>query len=139
MEIEINQDIRKFKVKDIGPFSFKQAGFLALGGGIGYLVYTVTNTLELAIIPAGLVAAFGFLKPFGMSFMQAMKLLIKETTVPPFYEYETDYVYDKKEIEKLKKQGYTVYLSEKLIQSDTDKNKKQKVNPNQYEEDLILR
>lgn len=137
MEIEINQDIRKFKVKDIGPFSFKQAGFLALGGGVGYLLYSATNTLEMAIIPAALIAAFGFLKPFGMSFMQAMKLLIKESTIPPFYEYEADYVYDEKDVEKLKKQGYNVCLSEKLIQSNTDKNKK--VNLNQYEEDLILR
>ncbi len=139
MEIEVNQDIRKFKVKDIGPFSFKQAGFIVLGGGVGYLMYTVTNALPISIIPAALVMAFGFLKPFGMTFTQAIKLLMKEMTVPPCYEYETDFVYDEDELKKLKKKGYTVYLSEELIQSNTDDNKKKKLNPNQYEEDLILR
>ncbi len=138
MEIEVNQDIRKFKVKDIGPFSFKQAGFLALGGGLGFLLYSATGTLEMAIIPAALVAAFGFIKPFGMTFMQAMKLLMKEMATPPCYEYETDFVYNEEDIKILQKKGYSVTLSEKLIQSNTDKNKA-KVNPNQYEEDLILR
>lgn len=138
MEIEVNQDIRKFKVKDIGPFSFKQAGFLVLGGGIGYLMYASTGAMEIAIIPAALVAAFGFIKPFGMSFMQALKLLAKEMTVPPFYEYESDFVYSEENMEKLKRKGYSVNLSEELIQSNTDKNKS-KVNPNLYEEDLILR
>lgn len=139
MEIEINQDIRKFKVKDIGPFSFKQAGFIVLGGGLGYLIYTATNTLPMSIIPAIGVAAFGFLKPFGMTFMQALRLLMKEMTVPPCYEYETDFVYSETVVEKLKKQGYTVYSSEELIQSNTDNNKKKNINPNMYEEDLILR
>ena len=137
MEIEVNQDIRKYKVKDIGPFTFKQAGFLVLGAGLGYLLYSATNTLEVAIIPAGIVAAFGFLKPFGMSFTNALKLLIKELTVPPFYEYESDFVYTEEDMKKLwKKNEYVVNLSEKLIQSNADKNK---VNQNQYEEDLILK
>lgn len=31
MEVQISQDIRKYKTKDIGNFSFKEAGFVAVG------------------------------------------------------------------------------------------------------------
>ena len=30
MEVQISQDIRKYKTKDIGNFSFKEAGFVAV-------------------------------------------------------------------------------------------------------------
>lgn len=36
MEILIGQDIRKYKTKDIGNFSFKEAAFLAAGAAVGF-------------------------------------------------------------------------------------------------------
>lgn len=60
MEILIGQDIRKYKTKDIGNFSFKEAAFLAAGAAVGFLTYKLTGSIEIAIPPAGLILFFGF-------------------------------------------------------------------------------
>ena len=49
MEIQITQDIRKYKTKDIGNFSLKEAGFLATGIGLGFLVYKITRLTVIDI------------------------------------------------------------------------------------------
>ncbi len=59
MEILIGQDIRKYKTKDIGNFSFKEAAFLAAGAAVGFLTYKLTGSIEIAIPPAGLILFFG--------------------------------------------------------------------------------
>ena len=95
MEIPIAQDIRKYKTKGIGNFSFAEAGFLALGFGAGFLTYKLTNDYETAILPAGLIIAFGFFKPFGMSIPQFLNTVIKESMLTPrVYINESDFEYD---------------------------------------------
>lgn len=94
MEIIINQDIRKVKTKDLGMFSFKEAGFLAVSVGIGAGIFVLEKKVfkfeevqyYLIIIPMMIPLVFGFLKPFGMSFWTFCKTYINETFIkPPIY------------------------------------------------------
>lgn len=102
MEIVINQDIRKFKSKDIGNFSFKEAGFIVGAGVIGYGTYFVqklleveTISFEICIIPAIIPLVFGFFKPFGMTFYEFLKTVVTEYFLTPKeYRWESDFVYD---------------------------------------------
>ena len=97
MEIPISQDIRKYKTKDVGNFSFKEAGYLALGIGAAILGYNLFGkSLEAAIIPMGLILVVGFIKPYGMSFIQFVRTVGREKTSPSTYIYETDFEYDTK-------------------------------------------
>lgn len=98
LEILISQDIRKFKTKDIGNFSFKEAAFLAGGLAVGFLTYKLTGSLEVAIFPAGIILIFGFLKPYGMSAFQFIKTVGKENMSTQCYVNETDFEYDSDEI-----------------------------------------
>lgn len=134
MEINISQDIRKYKTKDIGNFSFKEAGFLAIGFGVSFLTYKLTNSLEIAIFPFGIVAAFAFLKPYGMTCWQFLRTVGKEKFVPRVLINETDYIYDMDELRKEYK-DFIVIDTDELIQSSTADNKK----TNKFEEDLIIR
>ena len=103
MELQISSDIRKFKTKDVGAFSFAEAGFLALAGGSGYAVYYLEmnvwhfeqmNIGLMLPLPA-IILCFGFLKPFGMSFMQFLQTVFREwVTDPKVYIWESDFVYD---------------------------------------------
>ena len=100
MEIQISQDIRKYKTKDIGNFSLAEAGFIAVGCGAGFLVYKLTGNYEYAIPPTGIILAFGFLKPYGMSLPQFLKTVVKETMLSPrIYINESDFEYDPDDIE----------------------------------------
>jgi hypothetical protein len=121
MEIPISQDIRKFKTKDIGSFSFKEAGFLVLGAGLAFLTYQVFHcAIEVAIIPMGIVLVFGFFKPYGLTFTQFLRTVGKEKLSPTTYIYETDFEYNADEFEELYGDTYdTTIGSEWLIQSNT--------------------
>lgn len=101
MEINITQDLRKFKTKDVGALSFKEAGFVAVGAGLGFLTYKVLGSLNYALIPVGIVLAFGFLKPMGLSLFQFIKTAGKELTSPKFYINQTDFVYEPDEFDEL--------------------------------------
>ena len=79
MEIPILQDIRKYKTKDIGNFSFKEAGFLALGIGSAFIVYKFAgNSMELAMLPLMVFVVIGFFKPYGMTFTEFVRTVLKE-------------------------------------------------------------
>jgi len=102
MEIPISQDIRKYKTKDVGNFSFKEAGFIAIGIGVGFLCNKVFNmTLEACILPMGIVFVFGFFKPYGMTFIQFLRTVGKEKISPITYINETDFVYNLDEYEEI--------------------------------------
>jgi len=101
LEIQISQDIRKFKTKDVGNFSFKEAGFIVLGLGVGFLTYKIFGKFETAIIPMGVVLVFGFFKPYGMSFLQFIRTVGKETLTPQCYINETDFEYNFDDFEEL--------------------------------------
>ena len=101
MEIQIGQDIRKYKTKDIGNFSFKEAAFLAVGVAVGYGAYKLSGgIMEAAIFPAGIIMMFGFFKPYGMTCMQFIKTVLAENLTPQCYINETDFEYDEDEVKK---------------------------------------
>jgi hypothetical protein len=100
MEIPISQDIRKFKTKDVGNFSFKEAGFIAAAAIVGFAVYKAAGTYEYAIPPAAIVLVFGFLKPFGLTFTQFIRTVVREQLSPRVYIWESDFEYDKETLKK---------------------------------------
>ena len=137
VEIKISQDIRKFKTKDIGGFSFKEVGFIVLGVGLAILTYTLCGkSIELSIIPMALVLIVGFFKPCGMTFIQFLRTVGRDTLRPQVYIKETDFEYDMNELQKIYGSEYHVITTGDLIQSSPENNK-EKINI--YEEDLILR
>lgn len=120
MEIRISQDIRKFKTKDIGNFSFREAGFLVLGVGAGALTYKLAgDSLELALIPTAIILIVGFFKPFGMSFIQFVRTVLKENLLTPkTYIWETDFEYDAEEFDKLYGEKIAIPSSWDVIQTE---------------------
>lgn len=119
LEIQIGQDIRKYKTKDVGNFSFKEAGFLAAGLAAGFLTYKLTGSLEIAIFPAGIVLILGFFKPYGMSAIQFMKTVVKESLTTQCYINETDFEYDPNEFEELYGDDVVIPASWNAIQAST--------------------
>ena len=101
MEIQISRDIRKFKTKDIGNFSFKEAGFLAGGLAVGFVIYNLTQSLETAIPFAGIILIFGFFKPYGMSMTQFIRTVVREKLTTQCYINETDFEYNYDEFKEL--------------------------------------
>lgn len=137
MEITISQDIRKYKTKDVGNFSFKEAGFLVLGFGLAFITYKLTNnSLEVALIPFAIVAVFAFFKPNGMSCWQFLKTVGKEKLIPSTLINETDFIYDLEELKEQLGTEYHVVIPEDLIQSSSD-NKNTIIS--KFDEDLIIR
>lgn len=101
MEVPINQDIRKYKTKDIGNFSFKEAGFIVIAIGAAFLTYKLNRSIEVAILPMMLILIIGFFKPFGMTFIQFMRTVVREQLTPRTYIWESDFEYDADEFENL--------------------------------------
>lgn len=98
-EIKIQKDIRSFKTKDIGNFTFAQAGAIALMGATGFLTYKATNSWGVAFIPAIIIAVVAFFKPMGMSFITFIRTFVKEAVVAPkVYVNESDFEYDEESI-----------------------------------------
>lgn len=100
MEIEISRDLRSFKTKDIGNFSLKEAGFIAVGFAAFFATYKLTGSKEFAFVPMGVVLAFGFLKPCGLSLWQFLRTVMMELISPMVYVYDNDFVYDYDDIYK---------------------------------------
>ncbi len=119
MDIQIGQDIRKFKTKDIGNLSFKEAGFLAVGVGLGALVYKMTGSMEYAIPPVGIVCIFGFFKPYGMSFWTFMRTVLKENLSVQCYINETDFEYNPEEFPELYGEDVVIPADWDVIQTNS--------------------
>ncbi len=91
MEIPINRDLRKFKTKDIGMFTFKEAGFVALALVIVYGVYAIQRwvfhidevSYELCALFAIPVLAFGFFKIKGLTLKQYLTTVFIENHLSP--------------------------------------------------------
>lgn len=125
MEIKISQDIRKFKTKDIGNFSFKEVGFLVLACGAGAVTYKLAGSFEMALIPTAIILIIGFFKPFGMSFIQFVQTVLKENLLTPkTYIWETDFEYDKDEFEKLYGEKIAIPPSWDVIQTKQESRNK---------------
>ena len=119
MDIRITQDIRKYKTKDVGNFSFKEAGFIAVGATVGFLTYKLTGSYEIAIFPAGVILIFGFFKPFGMSFWEFTRTVLKENLTTQIYINETDFEYDKSEFIDLYGEDVVIPTGWEVIQTST--------------------
>lgn len=115
MEIIINQDIRKFKTKDIGNFSFRDIGFISASCALGYagfmfqkkvLLLEEVNLevlLPLMVIPL----VFGFAKPFGLTFWQFLKTFFREYFLSPqTYYWVSDYKINADDLEKIYGEAY---------------------------------
>lgn len=138
MEIQISQDIRKFKTKDIGNFSFKEIGFLVIGFGLAFGVYTLTEgSIPAALIPFAAVAALAFLKPHGMTAIEYIRTVWRERITPSVYINETDFEYDMDALLNEYGSDYNVILTDNLNQSNSVDNSKTKKNI--YEEALIIK
>lgn len=127
MEIRISQDIRKFKTKDLGNFSFKEIGFIVFGVGAGALTYRLTgSSLETALIPTFIILIIGFFKPFGLSFFEFVRTVLKENLLSPkMYIWETDFEYDPNEFDELYDEKIAIPSSWNVIQTEQEsKNKK---------------
>lgn len=137
MEIPITKDIRKFKTKDIGNFSLKQAGVIALGLGVGFITYKLSSSIETAVIPLGIILILGFFKPYGMSCLQFIKTVGMEKLSPLVYINETDFVYDLDRFGELYGEEYTGYYNCELIQREQLRNITKKIT--NEEKALIIR
>ena len=126
MEIKINKDIRKYKTKDIGNFSFKEAGFIVLGVGLAYITYKFTNDINIAIAPMLLVLVVGFFKPYGMSFIQFLRTVVKDNLTPQTYYFETDNVYCPEKIKTLYEESVQIDSELWVIQTQNSVDNKVK-------------
>lgn len=117
MELKFSSDIRKFKTKDVGNFSFKEAGFIALGCvtaiGMWWLqknVMHIEPNVGLCIPIPAIILAFGFVKPFGMTFYQFIRTVVMEWVIEPkVYIWESDVEFDLDEM-KLSEDEKQLYL-----------------------------
>jgi len=101
MEIRVSKDIRKYKTKDIGNFSLKEAGFICIGVAAGAITYSLTGSLETAFVPLLVFLAFAFLKPFGLTLVQFLRTAVLDFFSPRIYIWETDFEYDYEEFGEL--------------------------------------
>lgn len=115
MEIMINQDVRKFKTKDIGAFSFAQVGWALIAGGLGYGTYYLekkylgTYQLETCVIPAAIPIILGFFEPQGMScFKYIQMILIPKLFAPKNYRWQSDFVYQMDEFGSIYGEEYAI-------------------------------
>lgn len=122
-EIKIQKDIRNFKTKDIGNFTFAQAGAIALMGVTGFLTYKGTGSWGVALIPASLVAVVAFFRPMGMSFITFVRTFVKEAVISPkVYVNESDFEYDEESISPYANDYDLTPIA--VIQTDEGLNKK---------------
>lgn len=117
MEVNISQDIRRFKTKDIGNFNFKEIAWIVAGLAVGFLVQKLTNSLEIAILPAGVIIVLGFFKPYGMSAVKFIKLTAKDKLSRQCYIYETDFEYDYDEFKELYGDDVVIPTVQDVIQT----------------------
>ncbi len=124
MEIVVNQDIRKFKTKDIGNFSFKEVGFIVAAAALGYGVYYIEKKIlmmeNLDVAPIVLVAMIpliiGFFKPQGMTFWQFLNTVVKENMIEPkIYIWESDFIPDMDKYGEIYGEEYAL-TDERLLQ-----------------------
>lgn len=100
MEIAINKDIRKYKVREIGPFTLREfGGFVLMGIGCyaayglmkHFLGFYIAPLIFLAALPG---IALGFINYHGIPFEKFVKTVVVENIKNPMirpYESEVDY------------------------------------------------
>ena len=120
MEVQISQDIRKYKTKDIGNFSFKEAVFVAVGLAAAFLTYKLAGDVSIAFIPLAIVLIIGFFKPHGMTVFQYIRTVGREKILmPKTLIWETDFEYNVDEFEKLYGKNIRIPTEWSVIQTGT--------------------
>lgn len=112
MKITINKDIREYKVKDVGPFTIKEALSLLVAIILAYGTYYFThkyfgwviteNDIQMLLISIVVIVplAFGFAHPYGLSLKNYLFTLLVENVISPQLRvYSSDFDWSKIEEE----------------------------------------
>lgn len=127
MQVSINTDLRKFKAKEIGNFTFKEAGFLAVGIVVAVALYFIQDdpNIGLCVVPAGLIVAMGFLKPFGLPFKEFMSSIFLEMFLyPKVLKWDSDYIHEEDEGKVLFGEDYRLMDFGEVEDTNSKKSKK---------------
>ncbi|CUN17248.1 PrgI family protein [Anaerostipes hadrus] len=112
IEVEINQDIRDYKTKLIGPFTTRQVICLVLGGGTVIGAYNLlqpfmtsdTTMIACMIFAIPFILMSGIFEPHGMKMEDFLKAsFVSLVLSPTVRKYELENSYNKQLMEERKK------------------------------------
>lgn len=112
IEIEVNQDIREYKTKLIGPFTTRQVICLILGGTTVIGAYNLlqpyltsdTTTFVCMILAIPFILMSGIFEPHGMKMEDFLKAsFVSLVLSPTVRKYELENSYNKQLMEERKK------------------------------------
>ena len=112
IEIEVNQDIREYKTKLIGPFTTRQVICLILGGTTVIGAYNLlqpyltsdTTTFVCMILAIPFILMSGIFEPHGMKMEDFLRAsFVSLVLSPTVRKYELENSYNKQLIEERKK------------------------------------
>lgn len=112
IEIEVNQDIREYKTKLIGPFTTRQVICLILGGTTVIGAYNLlqpyltsdTTTFVCMILAVPFILMSGIFEPHGMKMEDFLRAsFVSLVLSPTVRKYELENSYNKQLMEEQKK------------------------------------
>lgn len=112
IEIEVNQDIREYKTKLIGPFTTRQVICLILGGTTVIGAYNLlqpyltsdTTTFVCMILAVPFILMSGIFEPHGMKMEDFLKAsFVSLVLSPTVRKYELENSYNKQLMKERKK------------------------------------
>ena len=112
IEIEVNQDIREYKTKLIGPFTTRQVICLILGGTTVIGAYNLlqpyltsdTTTFVCMILAVPFILMSGIFEPHGLKMEDFLKAsFVSLVLSPTVRKYELENSYNKQLMEERKK------------------------------------
>lgn len=112
IEIEVNQDIREYKTKLIGPFTTRQVICLILGGTTVIGAYNLlqpyltsdTTTFVCMILAVPFILMSGIFEPHGMKMEDFLRAsFVSLVLSPTIRKYELENSYNKQLMEERKK------------------------------------
>lgn len=112
IEIEVNQDIREYKTKLIGPFTTRQVICLILGGTTIIGAYNLlqpyltsdTTTFVCMILAVPFILMSGIFEPHGMKMEDFLRAsFVSLVLSPTVRKYELENSYNKQLMEERKK------------------------------------
>lgn len=90
VEIRITRELGDFEPRFVGPFTLRQCICLIIGAVPCYLLYTQLRAYLpvdvigfFCIIPAGIAAAFGWFRPYGMKMEVFLRSIFITTFLAP--------------------------------------------------------
>ena len=104
MKVNVTGDIRKYKTKDIGNFTFVECLFILIAAGFLIGGTVIFHSFELGFIPAAITIAFCFARPMKMPLRKFLKMMVGEYTSPKKYYYESEFTFESENFEDLEKE-----------------------------------